>query len=57
MEDATTVAPIAPEPEIFTAETEPVTEDASVPIDAETEAVEDSFPIPEGAPIQEPAGT
>jgi CRISPR-associated protein Csm4 len=54
VEDATTIPAIAPEPEISTAETEPVTEDASLPIDAETEAVEDSLPVPE-APDQEPA--
>ena len=52
VEDATPIPDLASEPEIFTAETESVS-DSATSLDSETEALEDSLATPE-APDQEP---
>jgi hypothetical protein len=52
VEDATPIPDVASEAEIFTAETESVS-DSAASLDTETEALEDSLATPE-APEQEP---
>jgi hypothetical protein len=52
VEDATPIPDLASESEIFTAETESVS-DSAASLDTETEALEDSLATPE-APDQEP---